>query len=238
MLEACLRHGCAADFSIITLEERGGDGAGGENRTRVVCLEDSGSATELRPHGGWCRSRTCPTRRSRRVSTALPCRSANHPFEEGSRQVGVGIRTCLEDCLLPLPDCRLPQLVSVGGFEPPISCFQGRQGRPGSPTRWCEQDRFGRSAAHVDAPASRSAFSARKNGAHGRTRTCTFLVRNQALFPVELRVRCWCRDGDLNSGCRLRTECPCQLDDRGELAPRPGLRTWISRVTTGAPAVG
>jgi hypothetical protein len=26
------------------------------------------------------------------------------------------------------------------------------------------------------------------DGAHGRTRTCTFL-RNQALYPVELRVR-------------------------------------------------
>jgi hypothetical protein len=26
-------------------------------------------------------------------------------------------------------------------------------------------------------------------GAHGRTRTCTSLVRNQALYPVELRVR-------------------------------------------------
>jgi hypothetical protein len=29
--------------------------------------------------GGECRSRTCPTRRSRRVSTAMPCRSANSP---------------------------------------------------------------------------------------------------------------------------------------------------------------
>ena len=61
------------------LDERGDVGAGSENRTRVVCLEGSGSAIELRPRGGWCRSRTCPTRRSRRVSTALPCRSANHP---------------------------------------------------------------------------------------------------------------------------------------------------------------
>src|SRR5206468_9843374 len=30
--------------------------------------------------GGECRSRTCPTRRSRRVSTAVPCRSANSPL--------------------------------------------------------------------------------------------------------------------------------------------------------------
>jgi hypothetical protein len=29
--------------------------------------------------GGECRSRTCPTFRSRRVSTAMPCRSANSP---------------------------------------------------------------------------------------------------------------------------------------------------------------
>jgi hypothetical protein len=29
----------------------------------------------------------------------------------------------------------LSVVVSVDGFEPPISCFQGRQGRPGSPTR-------------------------------------------------------------------------------------------------------
>src|SRR5262245_12588829 len=35
---------------------------------------------ELRPRGGWCRSRPCPTQRSRRVSTALPYRSANHPY--------------------------------------------------------------------------------------------------------------------------------------------------------------
>ena len=54
-------------------------GADGENRTRVFCLEGSGSAIELRPRGGWCRDRTCATRRSRRASNALPCRSANHP---------------------------------------------------------------------------------------------------------------------------------------------------------------
>src|SRR5262245_61348858 len=32
------------------LDERGDVGAGSENRTRVVCLEGSGSATELCPH--------------------------------------------------------------------------------------------------------------------------------------------------------------------------------------------
>ena len=70
--------------------------------------------------GGWCRSRTCPTRRSRRVSTALPCRSANHPQLEPSHA-----RSTL----------RCGALVSAGGFEPPISCVRGRQGRPDSPTR-------------------------------------------------------------------------------------------------------
>ena len=61
------------------LDERGDVGAGSENRTRVFCLEGSGSALELRPHGGWCRDRTCATLRSRRASNALPYRSANHP---------------------------------------------------------------------------------------------------------------------------------------------------------------
>ena len=55
-------------------------GAGSENRTRVFCLEGSGSAIELRPRGGWCRDRTCATRRSRRISIALPYHSANHPM--------------------------------------------------------------------------------------------------------------------------------------------------------------
>ena len=54
-------------------------GAGSEDRTRIFCLDGSGSAIELRPRGGWCRSRTCPTQKSRRLSTALPCRS-NHPY--------------------------------------------------------------------------------------------------------------------------------------------------------------
>ncbi len=38
--------------------------------------------------GGWCRDRTCATRRSRRVSTALPCRSANHPYSQINRAGG------------------------------------------------------------------------------------------------------------------------------------------------------
>jgi hypothetical protein len=75
------------------LDERGNDGAGSENRTRVICLEGSSSATELCPHRaqGWrggCAQRKMadgagiePARpmRSRRISIALPYRSANHP---------------------------------------------------------------------------------------------------------------------------------------------------------------
>jgi hypothetical protein len=45
------------------LDERGDVGAGSENRTRVVCLEGSSSAIELRPRGGWCRDRTCATQK-------------------------------------------------------------------------------------------------------------------------------------------------------------------------------
>ena len=59
------------------LDERGDVGAGSENRTRIFCLEGSGSAIELRPRGGWCRDRTCATQWSRRVSTALPLGHAN-----------------------------------------------------------------------------------------------------------------------------------------------------------------
>jgi hypothetical protein len=66
------------------LDERGEIGAGSENRTRVFCLESSGSAIELRPRGGWCRDRTCATLRTRRISIALPYRSANHPRLEPS----------------------------------------------------------------------------------------------------------------------------------------------------------
>ena len=57
---------------------------------------------------------------------------------------------------------------------------------------------------------------ARKIGAHGGTRTCILLIRNQVLSPIELRVRCWRRDGDLNSDCSVENRVSYQLDDRGE----------------------
>src|SRR6476620_1983126 len=72
-------------------------------------------------------------------------------------------------------------------------------------------------------------------GAHGRTRTCTFLIRSQGLYRVELCVRCWRRDGDLNSGCSVENRGSYQLDDRGEIGSPTRTRTWIPRVTTGAP---
>src|SRR5262245_50137338 len=56
-------------------------------------------------------------------------------------------------------------------------------------------------------------------GAHGRTRTCTFLIRNQELYPVELRVRCWRRDGDLNSDCSVENRVSWPL--------RRSRRTWL-----------
>ena len=105
------------------------------------------------------------------------------------------------------------QLVSVGGFEPPISCFQGRRGRPGSPTHCII-------------------------GAHGRTRTCTFLIRSQELYPVEPRVHCWRRDGDLNSDCSVENlmSWPVRRSRRSGSPTRT--RTWIDRLTAGFPAIG
>jgi hypothetical protein len=50
----------------------------------------------------------------------------------------------------------------------------------------------------VATPADRIVNPARKNGAHGRTRTCILLIRNQVLSPIELRVRCWLPDQDSN----------------------------------------
>ena len=57
-------------------------------------------------------------------------------------------------------------------------------------------------------------------GAHGRTRTCTSPARNQALYPVELRVPDWCRDGDSNSGLLV--------ENRPILATRPKFRGLVA----------
>jgi hypothetical protein len=87
----------------------------------------------------------------------------------------------------------------------------------------------------VNVTANRSVNPARKNGAHGRTRTCTFLIRSQGLYPVELRVRCWRRDGDLNSDCSVENRVSWPLRRSRRIGSPTRTRTWISRVTTGAP---
>ena len=75
-------------------------------------------------------------------------------------------------------------------------------------------------------------------GAHGRTRTCTFLIRNQELYPVELRVRFWCRDGDSNSGLPVESRRVLATRRSRRIGSPTRIRTWIDRLTTGRPAVG
>jgi hypothetical protein len=72
--------------------------------------------------------------------------------------------------------------------------------------------------------------------AHGRSRTCTSLVREQELYPVELRVHDCSRHRDPNSGLPAETGMP--RDVRGELGSPTRIRTWIDRLTTGRPTVG
>ena len=75
-------------------------------------------------------------------------------------------------------------------------------------------------------------------GAHGRTRTCTFLIRSQELYPVELRVRFWCRDGDSNSGLPVEGRRVLATRRSRRIGSPTRIRTWIDRLTTGRPAVG
>src|SRR5262245_35965373 len=75
-------------------------------------------------------------------------------------------------------------------------------------------------------------------GAHGRTRTCTCLVRNQELCPVELRVRDWCRDGDSNSGLPAENRHVLATRRARQTGSPTRTRTWIDRLTAGRPTVG
>jgi hypothetical protein len=50
-------------------------------------------------------------------------------------------------------------MVRVGGFEPPVSCFQGRRGRPDSPTPCCEL--AARWSSRQDSNLHQSAFVVR-----------------------------------------------------------------------------
>ena len=75
-------------------------------------------------------------------------------------------------------------------------------------------------------------------GAHGRTRTCTSLVRNQELYPVELRVRDWCRDGDSNSGLPAENRHVLATRRARQTGSPTRIRTWIDRLTAGRLTVG
>ena len=75
-------------------------------------------------------------------------------------------------------------------------------------------------------------------GAHGRTRTCILLIRNQVLSPIELRVQCWCRDEDSNSGLPVESRRVLATRRSRRIGSPTRIRTWIDRLTTGRPAVG
>jgi hypothetical protein len=75
-------------------------------------------------------------------------------------------------------------------------------------------------------------------GAHGRTRTCIRLIRNQVLSPIELRVQCWCRDGDSNSGLPVESRRVLATRRSRRIGSPTRIRTWIDRLTIGRPAVG
>ena len=94
-----------------------------------------------------------------------------------------------------------------------------------------------RSPASEAGRDSQAPLHADDNCAHGRTRTCTSLVRNQALCPVELRVREWCRDGDSNSGLPVENRPILATRRPRRIGSPTRTRTWIDRVTTGFPAV-
>ena len=142
--------------------------------------------------GGWCRSRTCQTRRSRRVSTALPYRSANHPLSQPSH-VGSLLR----------------YKVGQRGWIRTTDLLRPRQ-----------------------AGTAKLPYTLMMTGAHGRTRTCTSLVRNQALYPLSYVCVALCIDGAATETrtpvCRLKTGLSWPLDDRGALAPRPGLEPGLT----------
>ena len=76
-------------------------------------------------------------------------------------------------------------------------------------------------------------------GAHGRTRTCTSLVRTQALCPLSyVCAVCCCRDGTQTPVCRLRADVSMPRDERRKIGSPTRIRTWIDQLTTGRPTVG
>ena len=75
-------------------------------------------------------------------------------------------------------------------------------------------------------------------GAHGRTRTCTSLVRNQALCPLSYVCAVDAATETRTPVCRLRAGVSVPLDERGKIGSPTRIRTWIDRLTTGRPTVG
>jgi hypothetical protein len=65
-------------------------------------------------------------------------------------------------------------------------------------------------------------------GAHGRTRTCTSLVRNQALCPFELRVHWWLSDQDSNLDWPVNNRASCRWTIGEEFGGAPRTRTELN----------
>ena len=124
----------------------------------------------------------------------------------------------------------------MDGFEPPISCFQGRQGRPGSPTRWCEQGRFGRSDHRAVRTRQPKRNPALQDWSTRQDSNLHLPGPNQSFIQLSYV----CDDGAATETrtpvCRLRAGCPAT--NVCVVGSPTRTRTWIDRLTTGRPAVG
>jgi hypothetical protein len=88
----------------------------------------------------------------------------------------------------------------------------------------------------LDLSPKRSSCSA--NGAHGRTRTCTFLVRNQVLCPLSYVCVTGAAAEIRPPVCRVRTDLSWATRRPRRVGSPTRIRTWTGRLTTGCPAVG
>jgi hypothetical protein len=102
-------------------------------------------------------------------------------------------------------------MVSVGGFEPPISCFQGRQGRPGSPTR--------RELEHTAGLEPAPPWSATRRF-------------------VRLSYVCAIGAAAENSGLPVESRRVLATRRSRPIGSPTRIRTWIDRLTAGRPTVG
>ena len=106
-----------------------------------------------------------------------------------------------------------PELVREAGFDPAISCFQGRR----------------------ITKLSHSLFG----GAHGRTRTSIFNSDYGSPVRSRRRLRARGRAGGPRSRVPiLRGSYPVQLGDGPRNGSPTRTRTWIDRLTAGRPTVG